>query len=107
MIVPPLRGYCLLVAAAAILLTEGCADPMSSSHTPPRDINSVLADHQKDLMGMAGVVGIYVGVLPDQRTPCLKVMLARHDPALERKIPRTLEGYRVVSEITGEIRPMK
>jgi hypothetical protein len=34
-------------------------------------------------------------------------MLARKDASLERRIPRTLEGHPVVTEVTGEIRPMK
>jgi hypothetical protein len=39
-------------------------------------------------------------------TPCLKVMLVARDPKLEQAIPRELEGYRVITEITGEIRPL-
>jgi hypothetical protein len=72
-----------------------------------RDINAVLADHDKELMAIPGVVGVYVGVLSDQRTSCLKVMLARNDPALKNKLPRMLEGYPVVAEVTGKIKPMK
>ncbi len=33
-------------------------------------------------------------------------MLARKTAETERAIPKTLEGYPVVSEVTGEIRPM-
>ncbi len=74
--------------------------------SPRRDINVVLADHDAQLMAIPGVVGVYVGLLGDQKTPCLKVMLARKDESLERSIPRRIEGYPVVTEITGEIRPM-
>lgn len=52
------------------------------------------------------VVGVYVWVLEDRRTACLKVMLARKNPETERKIPHLLEGYPVVVEVTGEIRPL-
>jgi len=41
------------------------------------------------------------------KRPCLKVMLARLTPATERKIPRDIEGYPVVTEISGEIRPLR
>jgi len=34
-------------------------------------------------------------------------MLARPTPETERKIPRDIEGYRVVTEISGEIRPLR
>ncbi len=78
----------------------------TNSPSPKRDINAVLADHDKQLMAMPNVVGVYVGVLEDGKTPCLKVMLARKSPETERAIPRLLEGYPVVVEVTGEIRPL-
>jgi hypothetical protein len=52
------------------------------------------------------VVGVYVGLLDDNDTPCLKVMLIKDDPQLTRSIPRAIEGYRVVVEVTGEIKPL-
>lgn len=81
-------------------------DPQASSPAPSRDINAVLADHDDELLGTPGVVGIYVGLMKDEKTPCLKVMLARKAADLERRIPRTLEGHPVVTEVTGEIRPL-
>ena len=77
-----------------------------ASSTPPRDINAVLSDHDQELLAFPGVVGVYVGLLKDDKTPCLKVMLARKDRELERSLPRMIEGYCVVAEVTGEIKPM-
>jgi len=73
---------------------------------PVRDINAVLADHEKRLMAIPGVVGVYVGLLEDASTPCLKVMLRQADPKLEQSLPRVLEGYRLIAEVTGEIKPL-
>lgn len=97
------------VAVLSVTLCAGCLHDMKHDWTPDtrRDINAVLADHDKEMMAIPGVVGIYVGVLSDQRTPCLKVMLARNDPVLKNKLPRMLEGYPVAAEVTGEIKPMK
>jgi len=78
----------------------------NSSSTPKRDINAVLAAHDKELLAIPDVVGVYVGTLEDRRTPCLKVMLARKTAKSERAIPRTIEGYPVVVEVTGEIRAL-
>ena len=91
-----------------LMLAIGWRDNMAqnSSPSPKRDINAVLADHDKQLMAIPNVVGVYVGLLGDQKTPCLKVMLARNDESLKRSIPRRIEGYPVVTEITGKIRPM-
>ena len=78
---------------------------MAQSPTP-RDINDVLRAHDKQLLAIPGVVGVYVGALSDGKTPCLKVMLARESDDLKAAIPKTIEGYPVVTEVTGEIRPL-
>jgi hypothetical protein len=97
---------CICVSA---LLLAGCGVSLPSKEQPAprRDINAVLAAHDKRLMASPGVVGVYVGVLEDGTTPCLKIMLRQADPKLEQSLPRTIEGYRVVTEITGEIKPMR
>src|SRR6266568_3432856 len=87
--------------------SPGFAQLMAESPSPSRDINAVLAAHDHQLLELPDVVGVYVGVLPDGKTPCLKVMLARPTPETERKIPREIEGYPVVTEISGEIRPLR
>jgi hypothetical protein len=73
------------------------------SATPARDINEVIRAHDRELLAIPGVVGVYVAVLDDGKTPCLKVMLAQHSAEAERAIPKTLEGYRVIVEVTGVI----
>ncbi len=78
----------------------------TSSPSPKRDINAVLAAHDRELLAIPGVVGVYVGVLNDGRTPCLKVMLAEKNHETERKIPQTLDSYPVVTEVTGKIRAL-
>jgi hypothetical protein len=77
-----------------------------SSPSPRRDINDVLRAHDKELLAISGVVGVYVGLLEDGRSACLKVMLAHKSAETERAIPKTLEGYPVVIEVTGELRPL-
>jgi len=44
---------------------------MAQSNSPPpkRDINAVLRDHDKELMAIPNVAGVYVGVLGDGKTP--------------------------------------
>lgn len=104
------KAYALavLVALVGAVCWTGCHANMSTtdSKSPRRDINAVLADHDRQLLAMPGVVGIYVGLNDDQETPCLKVMLARDDPQLRRAIPQVIEGYPVLLEVTGEIKPL-
>jgi len=71
-----------------------------------RDINEVLRAHDRELLAINGVVGVYVGVLEDGKTPCLKVMVVAKTAELERAIPKTLDGYPVIIEVTGEIKPL-
>ncbi len=77
-----------------------------NSSSPRRDINAVLRDHDKELLALPGVVGAYVGLIDNSDTLCLKVMLARDLPKTRRAIPKTIEGYRVFIEVTGEIKPL-
>jgi hypothetical protein len=72
-----------------------------------RDINVVLKDHDKELLAIPGVVGVYVGLLPDDKTPCLKVMVVKETEDLKRRIPNSIEGYPVLIEESGVIRPLK
>ncbi len=70
---------------------------------PTRSIDEVLAAHTDSLMAIPGVVGTAVGLCDGER--CIKVLLADSNPETKRKIPGRLEGYRVVVEVTGTIRP--
>ncbi len=91
-----------------MLFTSACrhAMPENASTSPRPDINQVLERHQQQLMALPNVVGVYVGLMPDQKTPCLKVMLSDKDRATLARLPKALEGYSVLPEITGQIRPM-
>jgi hypothetical protein len=73
---------------------------------PRKDINAVLRDHDKELMAIPGVVGVYVGLMPDDKTTCLKVMVVKETEDLKKKIPKTLEGYPVLIEESGVIHPL-
>jgi hypothetical protein len=72
----------------------------------PNDINAVLKEHEKELLTIPGVVGVYVGLLPDDKTPCLKVMVVKETEDLRRRIPKSIEGYPVLIEESGVIRPL-
>ncbi len=73
---------------------------------PARDINLVKEAHTNELMSLKGVVGVYVGALDDGK-PCIGVLVEKKTPELEKKIPKSLEGYPVKIDETGTVRPMK
>ncbi len=83
---------------------EGDRTTMNTSqHLEP--IDSVKARHVDELMSIPGVVGVYIGELPDH-TPCLGVMVAEKTEDLEKRIPSVIEGYRVRIDVTGRLKPM-
>jgi len=55
------------------------------------------------LMALPGVVGTAIGLCDGER--CIMVLLADANPGTKARIPARLEGYRVVAEVTGTIRP--
>ncbi len=68
-----------------------------------RSIDEVLAAHSDSLMALPGVVGTAIGLCDGER--CIKVFLADSGADTKRRIPARLEGYRVLAEVTGTIRP--
>lgn len=70
---------------------------------PAKSIDDVLAAHTDSLMRLPGVVGTAVGACGAER--CIKVLVADSSVATRSPFPRSLEGYRVVVEVTGTISP--
>jgi hypothetical protein len=76
-------------------------DTQDAMPAPARPLAAVLADHTPELMAMPGVVGTAESQTKDGR-PCILVMLSKSTPELRAKLPRQLEGWPVVVEVTGE-----
>ena len=104
----PRGGMLRLIVSVACAALLACHSSMAQTPapSPQRDINAVLAAHQDRLLAIPGVVGVYIGLAEDEQTPCLKVMLAKDDEEAKRAVPNELDGYRVLTEVTGEIRPL-
>ncbi len=100
-------GILLLTLALSGCLRTPKNQPLQQENMPRRDINEVLRDHNRELLAIPGVVGVYVGLLKDGKTPCLKVMVVKKTTEFEQKIPKSLEGYPVLLNETGVIRPMR
>ena len=104
----------LCSALTAILLSTSCvASKQSSSNQTghqetmvKKDINVVLKEHEKELLAIPGVVGVYVGLLSDDRTLCMKVMVTKETDELKMRIPKSIEGHSVLIEESGVIQPL-
>ena len=84
--------------AAALAAACARADTQNQG-AATRPIAEVLAAHQDSLLALPGVVGVGVGEC--QGAPCLIVMAAKRSSELERRLPKTLEGYPVQLRVTG------
>jgi hypothetical protein len=100
-----MTGMLLLMACHATRQSP-VEQPTQQESMTLKDINAVLREHDKELMALKGVVGVYVGLLPDNKTSCLKVMVVKKTQDLEKKIPKSLDGYPVLIEESGVIRPL-
>jgi len=67
-------------------------------------LEAVKDRHTEELMNIPGVVGVGTGNADGR--PCIMVFLADGSPELEARIPETLDGHPVVTEVTGQIRPL-
>jgi hypothetical protein len=94
-----------------VAIATGCS-PSPKKQTQPeaaqsmKTIDEVIKIYSDSLMTIPGVVGLYHG-LDDSGRTCLKVMVVQKKPELEQRIPEWIEGYPVVIEETGEIKPME
>ena len=66
-------------------------------------IEDVQNAHTDAWMKIPGVVGTAIGLCNE--TPCIKVLVVRSTSDLRKAIPDSLEGYRVIIEETGVVRP--
>ncbi len=71
---------------------------------PKKSIALVLEENTERLMAIAGVVGTGEGLCNNK--PCIKIFVIKKTPELQKKIPRTLEGYPVEFEETGDVRAL-
>jgi len=91
----------VLLAGGMVACSSGAA--RRGATVTARSIDEVLAAHSDSLMALPGVVGTAIGLCDGER--CIKVFLADSGQETKKRIPTHLEGYRVLAEVTGMIRP--
>ena len=99
--IAPVLLACALIACSGS--RSGAGRGGRGDTVAARSIDEVLAAHTDSLMALPGVAGTAIALCDGER--CIKVFLADSSPASKGRIPSRLEGYRVVVEVTGTIRP--
>ena len=65
-------------------------------------IEQVINKHTEELMSIPGVVGVGQGICDNKL--CIKVYIIEKSHETDTKIPASLDGYKISTEVTGEIR---
>jgi hypothetical protein len=86
----------ITVVFTVAIIAGACGNFMASE-----DIVEVQAKYEAQLMSLPGVVGVGIGECEEE--PCLKVLVDRRTPELERQIPSELEGFKVELEESGPL----
>ncbi len=69
-----------------------------------RSIEQVFDSNRDSLLSIPGVVGAGIAKLDEK--PCIMVMVRTRSDSLSSRIPKEIDGYRVVIEETGEFRAL-
>jgi hypothetical protein len=96
--------FLLAVSLVAAVAAPGAQRHIIQKKTmPSMKIENILAAHTDSLMSIEGVVGVGIGELKGK--PCIKVMLDKKTRRRIKLIPKSLDGFPVVIEETGEFKP--
>jgi hypothetical protein len=93
--------------ALSIVLTT-CGPQAAREHETAMaetTIKEVLKKNTDSLMSIRGVVGTAIGECDGK--PCIMVLVVKKTPELTKQIPSELQGFPVVIEETGVIRPLQ
>jgi hypothetical protein len=101
----------IFAATLALILFSGagCSAPSApgnaaESQMAKSTIQDVLKKNTDSLLSIPGVQGVAVGESGGK--PCILVLVNQKTPEIMTKIPSQLEGFPVVVEETGTIRPL-
>ena len=105
-----LRAFAFTAVAMGLMACGPDTD--SPSPTPDEETDvvrptlaEVLRIHSPSLIELPGVVAVYEGRTDDDE-PCIRVGVSELDEQTRARIPEALEGWPVIVEDMGEIRPM-
>jgi hypothetical protein len=101
------KASVFLFGVIFLILTVGNVHCNREGEKPmgQKPIEEVLKNHTDHLMSIPGVVGTGIGEFEGK--PCIKIFVIKKTEDLEKKIPRVLEGYKVVIDETGEIKALE
>jgi len=98
---PVAESYPAQAKAAYIYLVAPEAGGGDSGNGRYGEILEVKNRHEDELMAINGVVGVGIG--EGNGSPCIVVYLENDSKELESRVPEWVEGFPVITEVTGPI----
>ncbi|MFO7447219.1 MAG: hypothetical protein R6W90_12695 [Ignavibacteriaceae bacterium] len=95
----------ILLILISVAFTNCEAQVKDSSDMKRKPIDQVFKENQEKLLAIPGVQGYYQGLLEDGED-CIVIMIDKLTDEIQSKLPDSLEGYPVVIEAGGEIKPL-
>jgi len=104
---PRTASFLVLITLAAITghFATAFGEECVKGPIPKRSIEDVHREYAKQLLSQPGVVGTGIGECNGK--PCIKILVIKRTEDLVKRIPAALDGFPVVMEETGEIRPLR
>ena len=102
-----MKYICLIYVYVAIIVAMncgGCSRKKEISVVPSKTIEQVLKENTSKWMDIPGIEGTAIGMCKDQ--PCIKIFTSAQPDEIQPMIPKTIEGYQVDIEYTGQIRAL-
>lgn len=97
-------GMILICSSVTVCTNQNGKDWEEGKQMVQKPIDEVLKESTTKLMSLPGVVGTAQSLCEGR--PCIKVFVSKKTEKLERKIPKTLEGYPVVIQETGKFKAL-
>ena len=111
MIITKQKCFLLFSIFCFVILMFGCKSDIKEKTSnemsdKKRDINLVTKDYTDTLMAIPGVVGVF-STENEDGVQSIHIMVIKRSKELEEKIPHQIEGYPIIIDETGEIKPLK
>ena len=99
-------GIGLAVVAVGLTCCSniGLDDPQGELAMAVHTIEDTLERHSAELMAVPGVVAAAQGLCDGE--PCIRVFVEKRSDEIDRSVPKSIEGYKVVVEESGEVRAL-
>ena len=97
-------GIGLVFMGLTYCSNQGLDDPQGELTMAPHTIEDTLERHTAELMSVPGVVGTAEGLCDGE--PCIRVFVVERTAEIDRSVPESIEGYKVVVEESGEVRAL-